>query len=87
MYTVGELKKLLADLDDDMVVVQSKDSEGNGYSPLSGYSIEVYAPVTTWYGELWHPYDDEDYWGEILDPEEHVRPENAVDCIVLWPTN
>ena len=34
--TVKQLKELLADMDDDRIVVLQKDSEGNGYEPVRG---------------------------------------------------
>lgn len=36
---VKELKKLLEDIPDNYLVILSKDSEGNGYSPL--YTVDV----------------------------------------------
>jgi hypothetical protein len=36
----------------DTPIVMSKDSEGNGYSPLSGGWLGNYKADTTWYGEV-----------------------------------
>ena len=69
---VGKLRELLRDLDDDMLVVLSRDEEGNGFSPLSDYGLSIYEATTTWHGEVVEP---EDYDG------------NGVPALVLWPTN
>lgn len=42
--TVKELRKILADIPDDTLVVLSGDSEGNEFSPLCGFSSGVYQP-------------------------------------------
>lgn len=70
--TVQQLKVLLANCPDEWEVVLSRDSEGNGYSPLSGIGEGHYAPDTTWCGEF------------LSHPEDNPPPFNA---IALWPTN
>ena len=50
--TVADLVKLLSTLPQDAVVVQSRDSEGNDFSPLSEASVERYVAITKWRGEL-----------------------------------
>lgn len=85
--TVKELKKELENLPDDMEVILQKDSEGNGYSPLSGVDAAVvYVPDSTWSGDVysveeWSADDacmDEDEWAEIK-----TKPRAAV----LFPIN
>jgi hypothetical protein len=79
--TVGELIETLSKLDKARIVVMSRDSEGNGYSPLAGYESDI-----TFYekdGEIWyqklttkmieHGFSDED-----------VRT-GGKPCVVLWP--
>ena len=39
---VRELRNLLAELDDDAIVVLACDSEGNEYRPLDGFNSEDY---------------------------------------------
>jgi len=39
----GELRKLLQSMDDETLVVLSRDAEGNGYSPLGGIYLGAYA--------------------------------------------
>ena len=74
---VGELKAALDELPDDMLVVMSKDGEGNRFSPLSDTAAPSwYVPETTWSGEWWAPEDH--------DPNP---PEDAVASVILWPVN
>lgn len=78
---VGALRAALDGLDDDLLVVMSKDGEGNGYSPLSEVDLlHRYLAETTWMGEIFNPEaeDDEDELYEVEDGER---------CVVLWPTN
>lgn len=72
----SELVKILSDIEGDPEVIMSKDSEGNDYSPLADYSYpSKYVAENAWSGIAYH-----------LDEDEANEP-NAVDCIVLWPTN
>jgi len=41
---VRDLRRLLTPLDDDVLVVLSKDGEGNSYSPLADFSKQTYVP-------------------------------------------
>jgi hypothetical protein len=83
---VKKLKELLSDLPDDMEVVLQKDSEGNGYSPLSGGNDEaVYIPESTWSGDVysmdWSADDacmDEEEWEDIK-----AKPR----ALILHPVN
>jgi hypothetical protein len=50
--TVRELIAQLSTFPEDALVVLSEDAEGNGFSPLSDLSAEVYEAETTWSGEL-----------------------------------
>jgi len=53
MITVGQLKEILAEHDDDRVVILSSDAEGNRFSPLANDAIwsGAYRPKNTWSGE------------------------------------
>lgn len=67
---VKKLKELLSNLPNDMEVILQKDSEGNGYSPLSGGdSNTVYIPDSgDVYSMDWSADDacmDEDEWKDI----------------------
>jgi len=41
---VGELRKALKGLPSDMLVIQSRDEEGNGFLPLMGVGVCYYLP-------------------------------------------
>jgi hypothetical protein len=86
--TIRELIEELKTYPQDSVVVMSEDGEGNGYSPLSGFSDGVYVPESTWNGDyhvgraLTKELEEAGY------TEEDVYDgEDAQDCVVLWPTN
>lgn len=74
--TVKELRDLLKDVDGDVLVIMSKDGEGNGYSPLADTNLGqyLYEADTTWSGDL-------------IDVDEADADTEAVPCVVLWPTN
>lgn len=73
--TVDELTELLGHLPGDLLVVMSKDSEGNGFSPLAEVAPDArYSAETEWSGECHHPDDYPDY-------------PDAVPAVCLWPTN
>lgn len=76
--TVKELIEQLGKLNQNALVVMSKDSEGNSYSPLSDAEPRLYVAETTWYGEIVDP--------ENLEDDEEV-PDDAVPCVTLWPIN
>ena len=80
--TVYELRQLLKGVDDNRIVVMSRDEEGNGFSPLVELDdSQVYD--STW-GELHYPELTEELEaagygeGDIGDGEP---------CLVLWPAN
>lgn len=82
---VKDLKDLINNLDDDMEVILQKDSEGNGYSPLSGGDEAVYVAESSYSGDVyslnWSAEDcdlSEDEW-EKIKKQPH--------CIVLYPIN
>lgn len=70
---VEKLIEILNDIPLDFEVVVSKDSEGNGFSPLSSLETRMYEADST-------------YSGSLIDKEgnEETYKENVV---VLWPTN
>lgn len=79
MMTVADLIAELKKFNPKACVILQKDSEGNGFSPLSGAEEAKYMPNNTWSGEVPHPVDLEE-----MDEEDK---ENLVDCVVLWPIN
>lgn len=80
--TVKELKALLSSASDDALVVLSKDSDGDRFSPLAGVDTSpdrIYVPENTWCGEI-----------SRLGPEAlelGLDLGAATRCVVLWPTN
>lgn len=69
LLTVRDLKKILESLNDQDIVVLSRDSEGNGYSTLGGFSSGEYAPKNHAYRGLNEDTDmddDDDYSDEGL---------------------
>lgn len=80
---VKDLVKLLKTLPQDSLVVLSKDSEGNSFSPLPGeynYSTGLFVrdDRLPYYGDV---YSDEDI------KEDRIDPEDGEACVVLWPSN
>jgi hypothetical protein len=89
--TVAKLRELLAGAPDDALVVMSKDSEGNGFSPFSEWGDGRYVAESSWSGYLADEGEDDDEPGEddvvTADPDYEAPDEPGVPCIVLWPTN
>ena len=84
---VGELRKILACLPDNMEIILQKDSEGNGYSPLHCADRDaIYVPETTWYGNV---YSLE--WSHVdvdMEPEDWKKlKENNPEALILAPVN
>jgi len=82
---VSELIEVLKTLPQDAELVVQKDSEGNGYSPLSGAEAGYYHRDTDWSGDFMSSEEDYlDYFD--YDGEDALMPyeENAV---VLYPVN
>ena len=83
--TVKALIEMLSGFEPDRLVVLSKDSEGNSYSPLHGAWTGKYRPTTTWYGEMGlEGLDDEDIAAGFTEEDVFQDGERAV---VLTPTN
>lgn len=84
--TVGELRDLLNGLDPNLVIVMSKDGEGNGFSPLAEAYEAWYEADNTWSGNI----IDADYLAVEEDAtvdEIQERLHGATECVVLWPVN
>ena len=71
--TVGDLIKALATVDPTLIVIQSRDPEGNGYGLFDQASVGAYLPEG---GEYW---ESEDEW------EEEKAPEGSIPCLCFWP--
>ncbi len=72
--TVKELMEILSGCNQNAIVVMSKDSEGNRFSPLSGWGQGGYIR-------------ENDRYGEIVNEGDIEEGDGSVDAIVLWPTN
>lgn len=82
--TVAELIKELKKQPQDAMVVMSRDSEGNSYSPLADLGQGRYEEETSWSGQL----------GIVELTEEYIKQgyteEDVLDgpiVVALWPTN
>ena len=82
---VKELIEALKQEDPNRLVVMSKDSEGNRFSPLAEVATSAYKAETTWCGEIGlEELTEEDIKQGYAD-EDVV--EDGVPALVLWPTN
>jgi hypothetical protein len=84
--TVRELKEVIASLPDEMEVVLQRDSEGNGYSPLSGVDPDaVYISETRWYGDVYSM----DWTAEeaCMTEEEWEEIKGKPRTLILYPVN
>lgn len=86
--TIKELREAIAELPDDMLVVMSKDGEGNGYSPLSGVDQSMYRADSTWSGEIAiAALTDEAREQGYSDEDVGTKEDGYEPAVVLWPTN
>lgn len=83
---VGQLRAELEGLSDDMIVVISKDAEGNHFSPLTESGQSMYLPTTTWFGDT-YPTPEQIANSAFGYTEEDEAPEDSVRALVLWPVN
>lgn len=72
-WTVHDLIAYLQTLNQDALVVMSKDSEGNGYSPLRTVDEDRYI-------------NDTSYSGYVLHGDTDTANESRA-CVALWPVN
>ena len=75
---VAELREILADLPDDMIVIKSSDDEGNSYSEVHTWGLGEY--VEEEYPEGWCPYTYEDENGEEVDE----IPDEKINAVCFW---
>lgn len=76
--TVKELIDELSKLNPDLPVIMSKDTEGNGFSPLHDAEEAFYLSYNTWSGEHYSEEDEDD---------EFDTPEGTIPAVFLWPVN
>ena len=83
--TVKQLKELLANADDDRIVILQKDSEGNGYSPCAGIDSEMnYTADSTWSGEVGYAKLTPELVSKGYGEEDITEGEPA---LILYPIN
>jgi len=79
MMTVKELREVLEQFDDDVIVVIATDADGNRFSPLADTSEGHYIPEDGWSGDFVDLSDVEEDGDINLDESERA--------IALWPDN
>jgi len=84
---VKDLKELLTNVPDDTLVVLSRDSEGNNYSPLDDFSHQTYVPDSEWSGEIYLQELTEEFKDIGYTDEDMYHGNNGVKAIVMWPIN
>lgn len=80
-YTIGDLKRDIANLPDDMPIVHQRDPEGNGYAPLDGIEETLYDPKEC------QTYTEHDF--EYLQTSEDWSDKDIqrlLKVAVVWPT-
>lgn len=86
--TVKELIEQLQKEDQDRVVIMAKDSEGNGYSPLSSFWTGAYKAEASWSGyvgaESMDDFTEEDL-AEGYGEEDVI--EDGEPALILTPVN
>ena len=75
--TVGDLKVLLNQYNDDFLVVLSRDSEGNSFSPCMAHGDGIYVPQT--------PSEGMCYASSDPDLKEKEDLSRCTRACVLWP--
>ena len=72
---VKDLIEALQEMPQDAMVVQSKDGEGNGFSPVAGIMPGRYWTESTYSGEFDDSADDD------------LESDGSQLAVALWPTN
>jgi hypothetical protein len=83
---VKALIKLLLDCEQDADVILQKDSEGNGFSPISGVDPDiVYVPNSQWSGEVYSTQWTAD--AACMEEAEWQKILKKKRSVVLYPVN
>ncbi len=77
--TVKKLKEIIKNMDDDVIIIMSRDEDGNGYAPLSEVDTEF----------LWSEEDRDIGFGKLTDDliKEGYGEEDIIKgkpALVLW---
>jgi len=84
---VRDLKEMLNQFNDDDLVIISKDSEGNHYSPLDDIWEGVYVAGTSWYGETHIRKLTPELIKKGYSEEDLYDGDDGVNAIILCPVN
>lgn len=82
---VKELKELLNAFQDDDIVIMSKDSEGNRFSPLCDIEEGKYVAESSWSGEVGIRELTQELIEDGFSEEDYF--EEGENAIVLYPVN
>ena len=74
---VAELIAKLQAFPPELEVVQSKDGEGNDFSPTADVVGGVYASENTWSGEF----------TDVEEDAVEMTERGGIAAVCLWPTN
>jgi hypothetical protein len=88
MKTVADLIAELQKYPSHLYVVQSKDSEGNGFAPFGDISYGTWEPENPsrpYYGEFTGWHYDRDEWGDRDESTERALTLDESNAICLWP--
>ena len=84
--TVKELIEALASADPEAQVILQKDGEGNGYSPLEGFTGTcIYRPDSSYSGSIVDTLWTSDE--AAMHPEEWEVMCKKPKCFLLYPVN
>lgn len=83
--TVSELIEELKNYAPDTEIVLQKDSEGNGYSPLSGVDEGYYVPDSTYSGEFYGATNTSE--DNCMEDDEFKELISRPIALVLYPLN
>lgn len=83
--TVGELKHKLNSYDDNLPIMQSRDSEGNNYSALDDFSVQLVEVDYDGEESTSDLFSKEDILDENPDMTENGLKNNFKEVLVLWP--
>jgi hypothetical protein len=76
---VKELKHLLEDIDDDVLVILSHDADGNRFSPLASHTMGFYIEEDGYSGDF--------VTEEEVEEDKRLNIDGASASIALWPTD
>ena len=86
--TVDELRAALEGIDGSLIVVMSKDAEGNDYSPLADLEGEsVYVPECTWSGAVYIEKLTPELRAQGFTDEDLYDGDDGQPALVLCPVN